>query len=82
LERVKTYNIRGGKQKKFSSSKPVYTNSFLAAFALEEKGRYPALMFTHDPTFDPKGKNCREVVQGIEVRYKSNVRKDREKVLR
>lgn len=63
LERVKTYNIRGGKQKKFSADKPVYTNSYMAAFCMKEEGRYPSFMFTHDPTFDPQGRRWSEVLE-------------------
>ena len=62
-ERTRTYNIRGGKQKKFAAAKPVYTNFYLAAFCLEEEGRYPAFMFTHDPTFDPAGRRWKEVLE-------------------
>jgi len=61
LERVKTVSIIGAKQKKLSAAKPTYTNTYVVAIALEDSGQYPALMFTHDPTFDPKGPRAKEV---------------------
>lgn len=63
LERVRTYNIRGGKQKKFMQAKPVYTNSFFKVVALEDSCEYPCLMFTYDPTFDPDGPRAKEVLE-------------------
>lgn len=63
LERVKTFQLKGQKQKKLSIGKPVYTNCYVAAACMDGEGRYPALMFTHDPTFDPKGHRWPEVQQ-------------------
>jgi hypothetical protein len=62
-ERAKTYNIRGGKQKKFAAAKPVYTNFYLAAFCLEEEERYLAFMFTHDLMFDLESCHWKEILK-------------------
>ncbi len=61
LERDKTITMIGAKQKKMSAGKPTYTNTYVVAVALEDTGQYPALMFTHDPTFDPNGRQVKEV---------------------
>jgi transposase len=63
LERDKTISIKGAKQKKKSASKPLYTNTYVVAVCLEDVGQYPALMFTHDPTFNPVGPRAKEVVK-------------------
>jgi transposase len=63
LERVKTYNIRGGKQKKFSAAKPTFTNNYLKAWCMDDMGQYPCYMFTHDPAFKEGGKRWKEVLE-------------------
>jgi hypothetical protein len=52
LEREKTISLKEVKPKKFSAAKAV-CNTYVVAVCLEDKGQYPALMFTHDPAFDP-----------------------------
>jgi hypothetical protein len=49
------------KPKKFSAAKAVYTNTYVVAVCLEDEGQYPAIMFTHDPAFDPNGPCAAEV---------------------
>jgi hypothetical protein len=51
----------GWKTKKIPRGKYKYTNSYLAAFRYGSKGQLPAIMFTHDPTFDPKGPRWEEL---------------------
>ena len=63
LERERTYNIRGGKQKKFSGAKPTYINTYLAAFALQHDGQFPSFMFSFDPTFNPDGEQWKAVLE-------------------
>ena len=63
LERQKTIAMVGSKQRKLSRPKPRYTNSYLVAVCMEDNMQYPALMFTHDPTFDPNGPRALEVQQ-------------------
>jgi hypothetical protein len=61
LERQTTFQVIRSKQKKISAPKPKYTNSYLVAVCLEDVGQYPALMFTYDPFFDPKGTYAQRV---------------------
>lgn len=61
LEREKSYNISGAKQKKMARSKPTYTDTYLAAVCMEDEDQYPALMFTHDPCFKEGGGRWEEV---------------------
>lgn len=63
LEREKTISMVGAKQKKMSANRPSYTNTYVVAVCLEDTGQYPALMFTHDPAFDPKGPRAKEVAK-------------------
>lgn len=62
-EREKTYNLRGGIQKKIAGAKVQYTDSYLICLWAEGYNYTPALMFTHNPAFDPKGLRWSEVVQ-------------------
>ena len=55
FDREKTINLIGGKQKKLSRSKPVFTNNYLVCVALEPGLEFDVLMFSYDPTFDPDG---------------------------
>lgn len=61
LEREKTISMRGAKPKKFAAARPAFTNTYVVAVCLEDEGQYPALMFTHDPAFDPDGPRAAEV---------------------
>ena len=51
MERHLTISLKGSKQPKLSRPKPVYTNCYVKAVELDEKGDFPCLMFTHDPAF-------------------------------
>jgi hypothetical protein len=62
LEREKTISMVGAKQKKMSANRPTYTNTYVVAVCLKDSGQYPALMFTHDPAFDPAGPRAKEVL--------------------
>ena len=66
LEREKSYNISGAKQKKMARSKPTYTDTYLAAVCMEDEDQYPALMFTHDPCFKEGGARWEEVKKWCE----------------
>jgi hypothetical protein len=55
--------MQGAKQKKFSAARPTYTNTYVVAVAMDDDGQYPALMFTHDPAFDPAGPRAKESVK-------------------
>jgi transposase len=61
LERETTIAMVRSKQKKFSANRPLYTNTYVVAVCLDDEGQYPALMFTHDPAFDPAGPRVEEV---------------------
>jgi hypothetical protein len=74
LERIRTISMVGAKQKKMSANRPTYTNTYVVAVCLEDEGQYPALMFTHDPTFDPAGPRAKEVALWFK---KMNISRDR-----
>jgi hypothetical protein len=61
LEHERTISLKELKLKKFSATKVVYTNTYIVAVCLEDEGQYLALMFTHDPAFDPNGPHAAEV---------------------
>jgi hypothetical protein len=61
LERERTISLKEAKPKKFSAAKIVYTNTYVVAVCLEDEGQYPALIFMHDPAFDPNGPRVVEV---------------------
>jgi hypothetical protein len=61
LERERTISLKEVILKKFSAAKAVYTNTYVVAVCLEDEGQYPALMFTHDPVFDPNGPRAAEI---------------------
>ena len=61
LERATTLNISGGKAKKLFAPKPKHTDLFMAMEWSDGVMRTPALMFTSDDTFDPKGPRAKEV---------------------
>jgi len=60
-DREKTLHLKGAAQKKLSRNVPTYTNNYLVCVALEGGEDYDVLMFTHDPTFDPKGPSWKKV---------------------
>ena len=66
LDRQKTFNILGGRQRKFSSPTPVYTSAYVACVSMKDEAQYPALMFTRDPAFNPRGQRWTEVLEWCE----------------
>ncbi len=60
-EYEKTLGVIGGKQRKLSRGSPQYTNSYLVGVSLCGGVDILPLMFTFDPTFDPKGPRRDEV---------------------
>ena len=61
-ERTKTYNLRGGKQKKTVGAKFQYTDNYLVCLWANGINYTPALMFTHNPAFNG-GRREEEVKQ-------------------
>jgi hypothetical protein len=53
--------MRGAKQKNLLAACLTYTNTYVVAVAMDDDGQYPALMFTHNPAFDPAGPRAKEV---------------------
>jgi hypothetical protein len=63
LDREKTIALIGSKQQKLSAGKPQYTNSYCVAVSMDDDGEMPAIMYTHDPTFDPNGPRAGDVLK-------------------
>jgi len=63
VERTKTLGLKGRKQQKFSSDRPQYTNNYVVGVTRSGHGKLKALMFTHDPAFNPEGGRWMEVKQ-------------------
>ena len=62
-DRTKTMHLKGAAQKRLNQALPTYTNNYLVCVAMEEGIEFDVMMFTHDPAFDPQGKDWPKVVQ-------------------
>ncbi len=60
-ERETTLGLINGKQQKLSKNLPIYTNNYVVAVGRGLVKGMRALLFTHDPTFDPEGPRRYEV---------------------
>ena len=66
IERKRGLAMRGGRQPVSSGPKPMYTNTYVTAVTRDGSGELKTLMFTHDPTFDPKGRDYKTVKRWLE----------------
>jgi hypothetical protein len=63
LQRRKTLQGKGTKQKKMAAVRYVYTSTFAICLWLDGVNRTPVLLFTFDPAFDPNGPLAKEVAE-------------------
>lgn len=66
LERQKTFSGVGLAQPKISGPSVAYTDSFAVSTWCDGFGHTPALMFTHNPVFNPAGDRWSEVLKWCE----------------
>ena len=62
-EYERTLALKGAKQRKIARDAPQYTSSYLVGVTMDKGQQLLPLMFTFDPTFDPKGPRRYEVIQ-------------------
>ena len=67
LDRRRSYQFKGGKQKKIQALKAVYTNTYLHCVAINNLKVFRPIMFTHDPFFKKDGKNAKQVKELLEL---------------
>ncbi len=58
--------MSGGRQPVSGEEKPTYTNTYVAGVTRDGSGELRTLMFTHDPTFDPKGREYPKVKKWLQ----------------
>jgi transposase len=61
IERKRGLSIAGGRQPVLSAAKPEYTNCYVTAVTMNGTGEFKTVMYTYDPTFDPRGPKAQDV---------------------